>query len=62
MNLSAEEAIFIMFREDIRHIYSKWEQFMEEDEHDNAPHSVCNNLLRLSDILMDMDRKLDCEK
>ena len=61
MNISAEEAIFIMFREDVRHIYSKWNEFFEQDEYDNVPTSVSNNMIRLGDIFMDMDRQLDCE-
>lgn len=59
---SIEETIFIMFREDIRHIYSKWNNFLEETGYINAPISVCNNMIRLSEIFEDMDRKLDCEK
>lgn len=60
--ISAEEAIFIAYREDIKTFYNKWEKIFNTIGYMNIPTAVANNSIRIENAFKSVDYKIKWER
>lgn len=60
--ISAEETIFIAYREDIRTLHDKWHKIFDTIGYENVPIAVCNASISVKDALESIDYKIEWER
>lgn len=60
--ISAEETIFIAYREDIKTLHDKWHKIFDAIGYDNVPIAVCNASISVKDALESVNYKIEWER
>lgn len=62
MEITAEEAIFIAYREDLKAFHSKWKKTFDSIGYLNVPTSVSNSMLAVDREVIAINYKIQWER
>lgn len=60
--MDIQEAIFIMYREDLKNFVQRYRNILDKIGYSNAPTSTCNSLVLLENALKSVNYLIKCEK